>query len=104
MVNPAARLVYEIRVRGVLGGAFLGAFPALRGVAQGGDTVLTGVLADQAALHGVLSQIESLGLELIALHQVSPPTRSPRAADERHEASAQPATEIAAGRRTGHLR
>ena len=26
MVNPAARLVYEIRVRGVLGGAFLGAF------------------------------------------------------------------------------
>ena len=50
MVNPAARPVYEIRIRGVLGGTFLGAFPALRGVAQGGDTVFTGELADQAAL------------------------------------------------------
>jgi len=75
MVKPATRPVYEIRVRGVLGGTFLGAFPALSGVAQDGDTVLTGELADQAALHGVLCQIESLGLELIALHQVSPRQR-----------------------------
>ena len=75
MVMPAIRPVYEIRVRGVLGGTFLGAFPALSGVAQDGDTVLTGELADQAALHGVLCQIESLGLELIALHQVSPRQR-----------------------------
>jgi hypothetical protein len=75
MVNPATRPIYAIRVRGVLGGTLLGAFPTLRGVAQGGDTVLTGELADQAALHGVLSQIESLGLELIALHQVSPRRR-----------------------------
>jgi hypothetical protein len=70
MVNPATRPVYEIRVRGVLGGALLGAFPGLKGVVQDGDTVLTGELADQAALHGVLYQIESLGLELIALRQV----------------------------------
>jgi hypothetical protein len=70
VVNPATRPVYEIRVRGVLGGALLGAFPALKGVVQDGDTVLTGELADQAALHGVLYQIESLGLELIALRQV----------------------------------
>ena len=75
MANPATRPVYEIRVRGVLGGTLLGAFPALTGVAQDGDTVLTGELPDQAALHGVLSQIESLGLELIALQQVSPRRR-----------------------------
>ena len=49
-LNPAARPVYKIRVRGVLGATLLGAFPALRGVAQGGDTVFTGELADQAAL------------------------------------------------------
>lgn len=70
MAKPSTHLVYEIRVRGVLGNVLLGAFPTLRGVAQGGDTVLTGELRDQAALHGVLYQIESLGLELIALHQV----------------------------------
>jgi hypothetical protein len=71
MLEPLPAPVYEIRVRGVLGGAILGAFPTLSGVAQGGDTILTGEVPDQAALHGVLSQIESLGLELIALHQVS---------------------------------
>jgi hypothetical protein len=29
--------------------------------------VLTGVLTDQAALHGVLAEIEALGLELLAV-------------------------------------
>ena len=32
-----------------------------------GETVLTGRLPDQAALHGVLAQIEALGLELIEI-------------------------------------
>ena len=32
---------------------------------EGGDTVLTGMLADQAALYGVLAEAEALGLELI---------------------------------------
>ena len=71
MLESLPAPVYEIRVRGVLGGALLGAFPTLSGVSRGGDTILTGEVPDQAALHGVLSQIESLGLELIALHQVS---------------------------------
>jgi hypothetical protein len=70
MVKPPTVPVYEIHVRGVLGGALLEAFPTLSGVARGGDTFLTGELADQAALHGALSQIESFGLELIALHRV----------------------------------
>jgi hypothetical protein len=71
MVKHTAHPVYEIRVRGVLGRKLLESFPALNGVAQGGDTVLTGELPDQAALYGVLSQIESFGLELIELRRVS---------------------------------
>jgi hypothetical protein len=43
-------LVYQIRVRGQLGETMRSAFPALRAQAEDGDTVLTGVLADQAAL------------------------------------------------------
>ena len=62
--------VYEIRVRGVLGETLLSAFPALRGSAQDGTTVLSGRLPDQAALHGVLAQIESLGLELLAVRRL----------------------------------
>ena len=56
---------YEIRIRGHLGITMRRAFPALSVQAQGQDTLLRGAVADQAALHGVLAQIEALGLELL---------------------------------------
>ena len=58
---------YEIQVRGLLGPTLREAFPALTVQRRGGDTVLRGRLTDQAALFGVLHQIEALGLELIAV-------------------------------------
>jgi hypothetical protein len=58
---------YAIRIRGQLGATTRSAFPTLQARARGGDTVLTGVLTDQAALHGVLAEIEALGLELLAV-------------------------------------
>ena len=67
---------YQIRVRGRLGQTMRSAFPALRAQAEGGDTVLTGVLADQAALYGVLAEAEALGLELIEVRRL-PPKPSP---------------------------
>ena len=48
------------------------AFPDLRARTQGGDTILSGVFADQAALYGVLTQIEALGLELIEVRRLLP--------------------------------
>ena len=56
---------YQIRVRGRLGETIRSAFPALQARTRGGDTVLTGLLADQAALYGVLTECEALGLELL---------------------------------------
>jgi hypothetical protein len=69
MDEPGARENYEIRVRGPLGEAIIGAFPGLHAEAQGADTILTGPLVDQAALNGVLGQIEALGLELLELRR-----------------------------------
>jgi hypothetical protein len=66
---------YQILVRGHLGAATLRAFPELRAEALGRDTILRGAVADQAALHGVLAQIEALGLELLEVHRVPPPSR-----------------------------
>jgi hypothetical protein len=63
---------YQIRVRGRLGQTICSAFPALRARADGGDTVLTGVLADQAALYGVLAKAEALGLELMEVRRLPP--------------------------------
>lgn len=60
---------YVIRVRGVLSDRLLTAFPGLRSRAERGDTVLEGTLPDQAALHGVLAQIEALGLALLEVRR-----------------------------------
>ena len=44
-----------------------------RAWADGGDTVLTGVLSDQAALYGVLAEAEALGLELVEVRRLPRP-------------------------------
>jgi hypothetical protein len=61
---------YQIRIRGRLGRTMRTAFPDLHAEAQGEDTLLTGVLPDQAALHGVLTRIEALGLELLEVRRL----------------------------------
>ena len=61
---------YQIRIRGRLGRTIRAAFPALRAEQHGEDTLLVGVLADQAALHGVLTQIEALRLELVEVRRL----------------------------------
>jgi hypothetical protein len=63
---------YEIRVRGHLGETMRFAFPSLRAQQRGEDTALTGVLRDQAALFGVLAEIEALGLELLEVRRLPP--------------------------------
>ena len=59
---------YAIHLRGALGNTIASAFPELELTRSAGDTVLTGVIADQAALYGLLRQLEELGVELVALH------------------------------------
>jgi hypothetical protein len=63
---------YEIRVRGHLGETMRAAFPELRARVDGTDTVLIGKLPDQAAVYGVLSAMESLGLELLGVRRIPP--------------------------------
>jgi hypothetical protein len=60
---------YLIRIRGHLGPIALSAFPTMSAEFSGGETVLTGPLEDQAAVYGVLAQIEALGLELLELRR-----------------------------------
>jgi epsilon-lactone hydrolase len=66
-------LHYEILVRGRLGPTLLEAFPTLDAQRRGDETLLSGPLADQSALYGVLHQIEALGLPLLAVSCVDAP-------------------------------
>ena len=79
----AAASLYRIRIKGRLGATALSAFPSMASELTLSETVLTGWLADQAALFGALAQIEGLGLELLELRQIPASPRSPESGDGR---------------------
>ena len=58
-----------IRIDGHLGATVLSTFPALAPSHHGACTVLTGLL-DRSALHGVLAEIEALGLDLLEIRKL----------------------------------
>jgi hypothetical protein len=64
-------VIYEIRVRGVLGSGWSAWFEDLRVTSDAyGQTVIAGPVADQAALHGLLTKIRDLGLELLSVRRI----------------------------------
>jgi len=74
--------VYEIRVKGHLDSRWSAWFDGLTITnLPHGEALLSGALADQAALHGVLMKVRDLGLPLLAVNQAS--------ADGAHERGSQ---------------
>jgi hypothetical protein len=61
---------YEIRVAGVLDARWAAWFNGLQMSGQGDETVICGLLADQAALHGVLTKVRDLGLCLLSVRRL----------------------------------
>jgi hypothetical protein len=66
-VAPAS---YVIRIKGMIGDPLLESFGDLDASIKPAETILRGVITDQAELHGLLDRIQSLGLELIEIRQV----------------------------------
>ena len=66
---------YEIRVRGRLSDSLLAAFEGMSASVEPvqTETVLHGPVQDQAALYGLLDQIQALGLELVEVRRLPPP-------------------------------
>ena len=61
---------YEIRVEGLLDSHWAAWFESLKVENDGVQTVISGLLADQAALHGVLAKIRDLGLCLVSVRRL----------------------------------
>jgi len=67
--------LYEIRLKGHLNDRWAGWFEGLTiTLEEDGDTLLTGPVIDQAALHGLLKKVRDLGMPLVS---VSPPKHGP---------------------------
>ena len=70
MSSPGSPASYEIRVEGVLDQRWAAWLGGLHIDRDGAQTVISGLLADQPALHGLLAKIRDLGLCLISLRRL----------------------------------
>ena len=71
--DPGQPTVYCIRIKGHLGGQWTDWFGGLSITHEAnGDTLLTGPVVDQAALHGLLRQVRDLGMPLLSVNRVEP--------------------------------
>ncbi len=72
--EPGSAEYYVIRIGSRLDGCWADWFAGLAlTYTAGGDTLLTGALPDQAALHGVLARIRDLNVPLISVQRITGP-------------------------------
>jgi hypothetical protein len=71
--DPSQPMIYQIRLEGQLDDQWTDWFSSLTiTLEENGITLLTGPVADQAALFGLLKKIRDLGLPLVSLNRVNP--------------------------------
>ncbi len=71
--DPDQPMVYQIRIKGHLGREWTDWFGSLTlTLEDNGETLLTGPVVDQAALHGVLKKVRDLGMPLLSVNRMKP--------------------------------
>ena len=71
--DSSQAMVYQIRLKGHLGGQWTDWFGGLTiTLEDNGDTLLTGPVVDQAALHSLLRKVRDLGMPLLSVTCVKP--------------------------------
>jgi hypothetical protein len=71
--NSDQPVVYQIRITGHLGSQSTDWFGGLTITLEvNGDTLLTGPVIDQAALHGLLKKVRDLGMPLVSVSPLEP--------------------------------
>ena len=69
--DPDQPVVYQIKIKGHLGPQWTEWFEGMAVTREeNGDTLLTGPVVDQAALHGLLKKVRDLGLPLLSVIRV----------------------------------
>ena len=71
--NPNQQMVYQIKLKGHLGPQWKDWFDELTlTLEEDGNTLLSGSVVDQAALHGILKRIRDLGVPLLSVNAIDP--------------------------------
>ena len=70
--DSAHSMFYQIRLKGHLGRQWADWFEGLTiTLEENGETLLTGPVSDQAALHGLLKKVRDLGLPLLSVMRIT---------------------------------
>ena len=74
MARPTANTAYyEIRLKGQLNARWADWFDGMAiTLDDNGDTLLSGPVVDQAALHGLLKKVRDVGLTLLSVNPIKP--------------------------------
>jgi hypothetical protein len=73
VIDSGEPTIYQIRIQGQLGTQWTDWFEGLTITPEeDGDTLISGPVIDQAALHGLLRKVRDLGLPLVSVNRVPP--------------------------------
>jgi hypothetical protein len=71
--DPGQPAIYQIKIKGQLGRQWTDWFEGLTITLEENDeTLLTGPVVDQAALHGLLKKVRDLGMPLLSVNRLDP--------------------------------
>jgi hypothetical protein len=77
--NIEQPVIYQIRIAGHVNPQWTGWFGGMNiTLLAEGDTLLTGLVADQAALYGLLRKVRNLGMSLLSVNRVEEPQNQKR--------------------------
>jgi hypothetical protein len=72
-IDQSQPMIYQLRLEGHLGDQWTDWFDGLTiTLEDNGDTLLTGPVIDQAALHGLLKKVRDLGMPLLSVNPIEP--------------------------------